>query len=182
MSSWEQLPYRKLKGVNLELFATDPANPGELLQMWNKLCWLLALLRHVKRFPKVELPVVEKPWRKGYINGELRHSLSEASPQLSLRCSDLEILLSPLRRLRNVKHIEIKPPFEPKSKSIDTLVSEISLEPFGCQTGDETDMEDIMIAIGQDTWTAWFDRILDHLADPGARDACAERRRDWSSH
>lgn len=31
MLSWEQLPYRKLKGVNFELLATDAVNSGELL-------------------------------------------------------------------------------------------------------------------------------------------------------
>ncbi len=126
MSSWEQLPYRKLKGVNFELLATDPANPGELLDMWNKLCWLLDLMRHVKGFPKVEIRVAERPWAKCWVNGELTHSLSEVPLQLSPKSSDLEILLSPLRRLRHVKHIELKLPFEPKSQAIDTLVSEIS--------------------------------------------------------
>ncbi|ERF72372.1 hypothetical protein EPUS_07534 [Endocarpon pusillum Z07020] len=52
MLSWEQLPYRKLKGVNFELLATDPANPAELLQVWNE-------LRNGKQI-EVKLPFEQK--------------------------------------------------------------------------------------------------------------------------
>ncbi len=187
MSSWEQLPYRKLKGVNFELLATDPGNPGELLQMWNKLCWLLDMMRHVKGFPKVEIRVAESPVRKWCVNGELTHSLPQAPLQLRQKSSDLEILLSPLRRLRHVQQIELKLPFPPKPNPLDPFISEISLhvvsqEPFGCQTGEEEDMTDILIAIEQDTWTVWLDLLLDTLPGPSAQDAHTDRLRNWSIH
>ncbi len=184
---WERLPFRKLKGVNFELMAPDPDSPAELLQMWNKLCWLVVLLQYARRFPKVEVHVLERPERKWSANGKLNHSIVNVPVQLRKKSPDLQILLSCFRRLRGVKQMEVKLPFEHKHKSLNALVSEVSFhavskEQFGFKTGEEEDMNDDVIAMEEDTWTVWFDQILDDLPGLSARFARLERFWNWCSH
>lgn len=107
---WERLPFRKLKGVNFELTAPDPTNPAELPQMWNKVCWLMDLLQYARSLPPVEVYILEVRERKWCANGELNHSIDEPPLQLGQKSSDLEILFSCFRRLRKVKHIQVKLP------------------------------------------------------------------------
>lgn len=184
---WECLPFRKLKAVRFKLLAPDPDNAAELVQMWNKLCWLIDLLKYARRFPKMQVDVVESPQRKWCANGELNHSIAEVPIQMRKHLSDLVILLSCLRRLRRVKQLEVKLPFDQRFESLDALVSELSLnlvskKPFGFKTGEEEDMDDDVIAMEEDTWTVWFDQILDDLPGASAPLLRLERFWNWCLH
>jgi hypothetical protein len=69
---------------------------------------------------------------------------------------------------------------------LDELVGNIrqnavSTIPFGqYENDDETDDE--MIISDEDTWTVWFDHILDDLPGPSAPFIRLERFWNWSSH
>jgi hypothetical protein len=99
--------------------------------------------------------------------------------------TDLEILLSPFLHLQHTEQIELKLPFNREHQMPDELVRNIrhnavSIIPFSqYENDDETDDE--MIISDEDTWTVWFDHILDDLPGPSAPLVRLERFWNWTS-
>lgn len=206
MCLWQNLPYQKLKGVRFELTAPDPSNPGELVQMWNKLCFLMDVLQRAKKFSRVEIDVKETSREPWFADGQPNHSLSTAPFGITRHFSDLDILLSVFRRLRRAKHVEVNLPFAHIPNSISNVATEISQTiiqriPFGLTTyieeedddEDEDEEEDAeeeqeeedndeLIAAEESTWTLWLDWILDDLPGPAAAFARLERFAHWPLH
>lgn len=56
----------------------------------------------------------------------------------------------------------------------EVSLSVISKKDFGFKTGGEEDMNDDIIAMEEDTWTVWFDQVLDDLDGPSAPIALLE--------
>jgi hypothetical protein len=186
-SVWEDLPFHKLKATRFEVEAPDPKDPAQLILLWNKLCWLMDLLQHVKFFSRIEVHALQSPLRSWLLEGDLQQSLINNLPStMGYDTTDLEILLSPFLRLRHAEQIELKLPFDREHQMLDKLVRNIrhnavSTIPFGqYENDDETDDE--MIISDEDTWTVWFDHILDDLPGPSAPLVRLERFWNWSSH
>lgn len=183
---WKDLPFYKLKSVRFEVEAPDPDDPAQLIQVWNKLCWLLDVLHPVGGFPHVEVHAIETCDRKWCNDGELRQTFTKRLPStMGQDVTDLEILLSPFLRLRNTKSIKVMHPFKKQHEMLDEVVSDIlrkagSPIPFGLDFSDSDDMDDEMIMSSEDTWTVWFDYILDDLSGPSAPFVRLERFSNWS--
>ena len=169
-----------------ELEAPDPADPGQMIQMWNKLCWLLDLMQHVKGFPEVEVHVLQTVHRDWCADGELQKTLHDRlSSMMTEQTTDLEILLSPFLRLRNVTSIKVDHPFNGEHETLDKVVSNIlrkarSTPPLGLDFEDDYRMDDEMIVSLEDTYTVWFDYVLDDLPGPTAAFVRLERFWNWS--
>lgn len=197
-SRWRCLPFHRLKCVRFEIEAPHPHDPGQLIQMWNKLCWLLDLLPNLERLPDVEVCAVETSDRKWCKNGRLLITSKDKVPSNLTHwqwLSNLEILLTPFLRLRMAKTIVVIHPFEGCKELLDTLISNIlrkatSTIPFGldhnCDDEDSDDesanIDDEVTLSMEDTWTVWFDYILDDLPGPSARFARLERFSTWNMH
>jgi hypothetical protein len=170
-SVWKHLPFHKLKSVRFEVEAPDPADPGQLIELWNKLSWLLDLVQHVGGFPNVKVHALDTGYRNWCEDGEVRQTLTNKPPSMmSQNTTDLEILLSPILLLRNVESIEVHHPFAREHGMLAELVSDIlrkarSITSFGLDFNDIHDMDDDFIMSDEDTWTVWFDYILDDFPD-----------------
>jgi hypothetical protein len=195
---WRCLPFHRLKCVRFEIEAPNPHDPGQLIQMWNKLCWLLDLLPDMEKLPDVEVCAIESSDRKWCKNGRLLLTSKDKVPSGLTHwqwITNLEILLTPFLRLRMAKTIAVIHPFEGCKELLDTLISNIlrkatSTIPFGldhnCDDEDSDDeyenIDDEVIMSMEDTWTVWFDYILDDLPGPSARFARLERFSTWNPH
>ncbi len=186
-SVWKDLPFHKLKATRFQVEAPDPSDPAQLILVWNKLFWLMDFLQHVKFSSRIEVHALESPQRSWHLEGNLQQSLINNLPStMGYDTTDLEILLSPFLRLRYAEQIELKLPFDREHQMLDELVKNIrhnavSTIPFGqYENDDETDDE--MITSDEDTWTVWFDHILDDLPGPSAPFIRLERFWNWSSH
>jgi hypothetical protein len=161
-SIWEDTPFEKLKSLRFEVEAPDPADPAQLIQMWKKLCWLMDLLQRAKQLPEIEVDAIETAQRKWCSDGKLQQSSIEQPTKTTHDMTDAEILLSPFLRLRNARKIAV------------------STTPYGLDLDDADDMDDDMIACYEDTWTVWFDYILDDLPGPSAQHTRLERFCHWT--
>lgn len=71
---WKNLPFHKFKSVRFEVEAPDPDDPAQLIQVWNKLCWLLDLLQPVGGFQHVEVHAIETRDQKWCTDWKLQHT------------------------------------------------------------------------------------------------------------
>lgn len=185
-SVWKDLPFHKLKATRFEVEAPDPNDPAQLILIWNKLCWLMDTLQHVKSFSRIEVHALESAERSWLFEGGLQQSLINKLPStMGDDFTDLEILLSPFLRLRNAQRIELRNPGDGKDQMLDELTENIrhkavSTIPFGQYVNDD-DTDDEMIISDEDTWTVWFDHILDDLPGPSAPFIRLERFWNWGA-
>jgi hypothetical protein len=99
-SVWKDLPFHKLKATRFEVETPDPSDPAQLILVWNKLCWLMDFLQHIKFSSRIEVHALESPQRSWHLEGDLQQSFINNLPStMGYNTTDLEILLSPFLRL-----------------------------------------------------------------------------------
>ena len=183
---WRHLPFHRLNSVKFELEAPDADDPAQLIVMWNKLTWLMDLVQHAGGFAKVEVHALQtvQDW---CADGELRQTFTDELPTIieDRDTTDLEIMLSPFLRLRNVKSIEVHHPFDKEHKTLDELTSNIlhkthSTTSFGLDITETDHTDDEMIISYEDTWAVYFENILDDLPGPSAPFVRLERFWNWT--
>ncbi len=177
------LPYERLKSIEIEFGAPNPADAGELIGTWVRVVWIVNLLQHADKLPNIEIRATETPGRCWHIGDKLNKSIE--GPDSYDIPTDLELLLMPFRNLRNVQQVKVQVPITvPKHGGLDKVIKTIEIKtgstlPFGTQLDHDDGANDMILASEEDTWSVWLDYVLDDLPGPAAAMCRRERFSHW---
>ena len=179
------LPFERLAAIRIEIEAPRRADPGELLQSWNKNILLAEYFSSAACLPFLEIRAVENDSRKWLTEGTLHQSVASPDAYKDGVDSDLELLLMPFRRVRKARGVHIQVPKGTRQGALAMMVEEIeacvvSEKLFGTYLDDLDDMDDNMVAAHEDKWKLWFDYILDDMEGPCAAMVRLARFSAWS--
>jgi len=176
------LPYWRLKSIEIEIGAPNPADAGELVREWSKVVWIVNLLQQADKLPSIEINAIETPGRCWHTGENLHKSIE--GPNSYDNQTDLELLLMLFRNLRNVQRVNVQIPVMPKHGGVDTVIKTIEVKTasnlaFGTQFDEDDGANDLILASEEDTWSVWLDHVLDDLQGHAAAMCRLERFTQW---
>jgi hypothetical protein len=180
---FKDLPYHHLKGIEIQIEAPDPRDPGQLFNLWAKARSLVDLLLGERgRLPEVAIHLLATSPNSWFSNGDLQSSISHPLGDYI----DAGVILLELCRIRNCKaEIHLPPALKGNAtldKFLDFFRFVIGLDkPFGAflhREGDGTWADDAT-AECLDSNFIELHNALDELRGPTAAMMRLERFRDW---
>jgi hypothetical protein len=180
---FKDLPYHQLKGIEIQIEAPDPRDPGQLFNLWAKARSLVDLLLGERgRLPEVAIHLLATSPDSWFSNGNLQSSI----PHPLGDYIDAGVILLELCRIRNCKaEIHVPPAFKGNA-TLDKFLAFFEFvigldKPFGAffhKEGDGTWADDAT-AECLDSNFVELHNALDELRGPTAAMMRLERFRDW---
>lgn len=181
---FKDLPYHHLKGIEIQIEAPDPRDPGQLFNLWSKARSLVDLLLGERgRLPEVAIHLLATSSYSWFLDGNLQ---SSSIPHPRGDYIDAGVILLELCRIRNCKaEIHVPPALKGNAtldKYLEFFEFVIGLDkPFGTffhKEGDGTWADDAT-AECLDSNFVELHNALDELRGPTAAMMRLERFRDW---
>ena len=173
-----RIPFNTFGPLRIEVEPPHVDDPGEVIQSWNKLCFLVRVFNILwiwglsSRLPPLEIYFLGTEGRRWSTDGKLNKSIQASSG--SREQSDLELLLLPLHRLRHVPSLTIDTsgiPLDSRCRSsLETIHSVATAE--GPLSRDESEENEKTLA-------TWLGVVLDDLPGYTASMLRIERLASW---
>ena len=166
-AEFRRIPFRHQQALRIDIAAPRPEDPGELVQSWNKIVFLVNLLSGLELL-KLELRFIEQTGRSWASDGKL--NLSVPKFEDAMYDSDLEMLLTPFLRLRGLASLSVRTDRITLDGFSHFTIEDLhhrtaSSIPFGDAVDIEsTALDDEDIQELEDTATAWLDYQVGDLA------------------
>jgi hypothetical protein len=169
------LPYKRLKGIKIEISAPDLPDPGQLICLCNKVYNLVDVLSQSERLPEIEIHLVENHSLSGgrskwVWNGEPRKSILQNLTEEGEVAyeADYDAILMQFCRLRDVPKVTIFVPEDFDREEEGLMIQNIERimqyeEPFGTFVDDNGVWSDDLIQNLLDKIYIEFEDALDTL-------------------
>lgn len=174
------LPYKRLRGITIEIEAPDREDPGQLILLWTKVRDLVDLLSQTGELLKIDIYLRESD-ASWFIGGKPQKSITIDPNHPDEAWHDSDLVLMPFCRLHNIRKACIHCPegLDPGNLILGniTRVMERS-EAFGTiKNGEPWDDDNIREDL--ELTQILFDDALDHLLGQTANFMRAERFGRW---
>lgn len=193
-----KLPYEKLKGIQVEIFAPCRMDPGQIVCLWKKCLDLARLLEHSGRgLPNFEIHLKDSTGAKWFFDDKPQSSVAvdrskrfpprdkvidRSNEQSHIKDKDYKIALTPFCRHRNVKSAKI---YLPEDMGFDKQFAYnmekvlVQKEIFGHWLNVDDPWDDKSLQDNQDQMFMDLDIELDMLPGITANMMCLERFSSW---
>jgi hypothetical protein len=121
LQPFRELPYKRLKGIKIEIVAADVADPGQYICLWKRVRGLVDHLSKSEGLPQIQIHLVEDPslgggFSKWSYDGRRRRPISNIPFDINNRrlysyLYDFDGILMPFSGLYNIPEVTI---FVPK--------------------------------------------------------------------
>jgi hypothetical protein len=105
------LPYKRLKAIKIEIEAPSQEDPGQVVLLWTKIQDLMELLSQAEEFPSIDIYLRET--NASWATNGTAHKTVPIDPEHLHEdeyVPDIEVVLIPLCKLRNVRTVSIHVP------------------------------------------------------------------------
>jgi hypothetical protein len=105
------LPYKRLKAIKIEIEAPSQEDPGQVVLLWTKIQDLMELLSQAEEFPSIDIYLRET--NASWATNGTAHKTVPIDPEHldeDEYVPDIEVVLMPLCKLRNVRTASIHVP------------------------------------------------------------------------
>ena len=179
--AFRNLPYKRLRGIKIEIAAPNHRDPGLIICLWERVKELVDLLSAAKGLPNIDIHLQNTLSTNWSYDSKPRNTIIG----LSKHSDDYKAMLLLFCRLRNIRkakiHVSLPKDLIQEGPILADLEATMELkEPFG-SASEEPYLADQKIQQHLDALYVHFDKALDMLPGRTARMLRLRRFRSWFS-